>query len=393
MSVHGTFAKPTVDVAFRHMMSDPDIALSLINSLLPDLEVTEISRGPEDLPISPKRDAFMDFHARTKGNGSVIIEMQAKRHVMFDERSLLYAAYAYCHQFSDEVLGEGSWFEQIRPVYAVQLIDYDTNIVRGQGSSTKNYGLDQVFVDEVRSHPMKKDVFMKHYVMADVMNEWGSGQKITRGIHMIQIELPRVGAIRSLSPDEEGFMERSQKFTAQDWWYCVLKYANGFDVDELGASFDDRRGQFRHIHECVYNAFKKLRREKWGIDFDKVYEHEALDVDSYSTMIIANREDARDKGREEGKIMGREEGKIMGREEGEAIGKIMGQIEGLINVFMLPVGENLLPALLKTTEKHSIPAELIQAAWSGYAAKQEVPRNKTMKDFITLLGKAEVLKD
>jgi hypothetical protein len=39
--------------------------------------------------------AFMDFHANIKNERSVIIEMQANGHVMFDELSMFYASYTF----------------------------------------------------------------------------------------------------------------------------------------------------------------------------------------------------------------------------------------------------------------------------------------------------------
>ncbi|MDR1590719.1 MAG: Rpn family recombination-promoting nuclease/putative transposase, partial [Puniceicoccales bacterium] len=77
------FANPVVDAAFRHIMSNEEIAMSLINSVVPDFKdnpVTEIKKASDKIAVSSKRDAFMDFHATTDKKDKVIIEMQAKRH-------------------------------------------------------------------------------------------------------------------------------------------------------------------------------------------------------------------------------------------------------------------------------------------------------------------------
>ncbi|MDR2371574.1 MAG: Rpn family recombination-promoting nuclease/putative transposase, partial [Puniceicoccales bacterium] len=80
-----SYANPIVDVAFRHIMSNEKIAMSLINSVVPDFKdnpVTEIKKAFDNVSLSSKRDAFMDFHATTDKKDKVIIEMQAKRHAM-----------------------------------------------------------------------------------------------------------------------------------------------------------------------------------------------------------------------------------------------------------------------------------------------------------------------
>jgi hypothetical protein len=45
---HEVFANPIVDVAFRHIMSNEEIAMSLINSVVPDFQdnpVTKITKA------------------------------------------------------------------------------------------------------------------------------------------------------------------------------------------------------------------------------------------------------------------------------------------------------------------------------------------------------------
>ncbi|MDR0741010.1 MAG: Rpn family recombination-promoting nuclease/putative transposase, partial [Puniceicoccales bacterium] len=238
-----SYANPIVDVAFRHIMSNEEIAMSLINSVVPDFKdnpVTEIKKASDKIAISSKRDAFMDFHATTDKKDKVIIEMQAKRHAMFDERALYYAAYTYSHQLSEEVLKRHDWHESLRLVYAIQFLDYDTQRIRGIQPKEGEEDLDRPFIYEIQAHPMKQDEFMKHYVMTDQ----NSGQTIKRGIHLIQIELPRVTNIRALSPRQEDFVEKSKDFILSDWWYCVLKHAEEFDVTELGDEYGNRSDKF-----------------------------------------------------------------------------------------------------------------------------------------------------
>ncbi|MDR1366408.1 MAG: Rpn family recombination-promoting nuclease/putative transposase, partial [Puniceicoccales bacterium] len=239
----GKYASPIVDVAFRHIMSSEEIAMSLINSVVPDFRdnpVTEIKKAFDRVSLSSKKDAFMDFHATTDRKDKVIVEMQAKRHAMFDERALYYAAYTYSHQLSEEILKRHDWHENLRPVYAIQFLDYDTQRIRGIQSKEWEEDLDRPFIDEMQAHPMGRDEFMKHYIMTDE----NSGQAIRRGIHLIQIELPRATNIKALSPRGDSFIERSEDFSPSDWWYCILKHAEEFDVEGIDDEYECRRGNF-----------------------------------------------------------------------------------------------------------------------------------------------------
>jgi hypothetical protein len=108
MKIEDEFSKKTIDIAFRHMMSNNNVAISLINSFMSDFlegnRVTKIRRDPENVILYAGKDGCMDFHANMRNGGSVIIEMQANHHVIFDERSLFYASYTFSHQFMDEIL-------------------------------------------------------------------------------------------------------------------------------------------------------------------------------------------------------------------------------------------------------------------------------------------------
>jgi hypothetical protein len=68
------------------------------------------------------KNAFMNFHENMQNEWSIIIEMQAKGHVMFDEWSIFYASYTFSHQFMDEILRDKDWFKEIKLVYAIQLL-------------------------------------------------------------------------------------------------------------------------------------------------------------------------------------------------------------------------------------------------------------------------------
>jgi hypothetical protein len=380
---HEVFANPIVDVAFRHIMSNKKIAKSLINSIVPDFKnnpVTKITKAFDKVPLSPKKDAFMDFHAKTQGRNSVIIEMQARRHTMFDERALYYAAYTYSHQLSEEILPEPDWYKGLKPVYAIQFLDYDTQRIRGIQPREGEEDLDQLFLQEVKAHPMPEDAFMKYYVMVDQF----SSQKVKRGIHLIQIELPRVTRIRGLSPRQEDFVEKSEGFSLSDWWYCVLKHAEEFDIAGLGNEYEDRSGQFDRMPKPVYNAFKMLRREAWGSKLRDSYNREASEMGVYSTAIAVERAEGREEGREEG------------RQEGE----MKGQMKGFIEQFIL-LGK-LGPKSLQRIKRNQPDEDWIDAIWNERETEmaelesgeeeEEVPEGRTFDDFIAYLRAEGVIR-
>jgi hypothetical protein len=370
-----SYANPIVDVAFRHIMSNEEIAMSLINSVVPDFKdnpVTKITKAFDEVHLSPKRDAFMDFHAKTQRGDSVIIEMQAKRHAMFDERALYYAAYTYSHQLSEEILKRHDWHESLRLVYAIQFLDYDTQRIRGIQPREGEEDLDRPFIEEIQAHPMERDEFMKHYVMTDQ----NSGQTIKRGIHLIQIELPRVTNIKALSPRQDDFVERSEGFSLSDWWYCVLKHAEEFDVAELGDEYESRSDKFVYMPEPVYNAFRMLRRVDWGPDLQIAYDRDDLEIEKYSTAIAVEHQEGLQKGRQEGIV------------------------EGLIEQFIL-LGK-LWPKSLQRIKRNQPDEDWIDAIWNEREAEmaelesdeeeEEIPEGRTFNDFIAYLKAEGVIR-
>jgi hypothetical protein len=388
----GSYANPIVDVAFRHIMSNEEIAMSLINSVVPDFKdnpVTEIKKAFDRVSLSSKRDAFMDFHATTDKKDKVIIEMQAKRHAMFDERALYYAAYTYSHQLTEEILKRHDWHESLRLVYAIQFLDYDTQRIRGIQPRAGEEDLDRPFIEEIQAHPMERDEFMKHYVMTDQ----NSGQTIRRGMHLIQIELPRVTSIKALSPEQDDFMERSEGFSLSDWWYCVLKHAEEFDVVELGDKYGDRSNKFVYMPEPVYNAFRMLRREAWGPDLQIAYDRDDLEIEKYSTAIAVEHQE----GFQEGEMKGRQEGRQEGFQEGEMKGlqegRKEGEMKGMIGEF-IATGK-LGPKSLKRMRRNPLDGDWIRAIWNEREAEmaelgsgeeeEDVPEGRTFDDFTAYL--------
>ena len=116
------FADPTRNTAFKHLLSvsidehDPSIASSFLNAFVPDFQKNPIEELYEQLLALPvlarrsEKSTFMDFHVRTKSGDHIIIEMQVRRHVYFDERALFYAASVFSGQFSEKELEKPTWY-------------------------------------------------------------------------------------------------------------------------------------------------------------------------------------------------------------------------------------------------------------------------------------------
>jgi hypothetical protein len=279
---------------------------------------------------------------------------------------------------SEEILPEPDWYKGLKPVYAIQFLDYDTQRIRGIQARKGEKDLDQLFLQEVKAHPMPEDAFMKYYVMVDQF----SSQKVKRGIHLIQIELPRVTRIRGLSPRQEDFVERSEEFSLSDWWYCVLKHAEEFDVTEFGDEYGDKSNKLVHMPKPVYNAFKMLRREAWGSELRDSYNREASEMGVYSTAIAVEHQEGLQKGREEG------------RKEGIMLG-------GFIEQFILL--RKLGPKSLQRIKRNQPDEEWIRAVWnkreaemaeleSGEEEEEEVLAGRTFDDFIAYLRAEGVIR-
>ena len=135
------YAIATTDTAFKHMLSvddgDKDIMRSFLQAFVPSFQsnpITTIESCPVAIPTlreKGEKQTFMDLHVRTQNGTHYIIEMQAKRHIMFDERALYYACATYAHQLSTTLLKEEHWYHDLKPTIAIQVLDYDSNRAQG----------------------------------------------------------------------------------------------------------------------------------------------------------------------------------------------------------------------------------------------------------------------
>jgi predicted transposase/invertase (TIGR01784 family) len=215
------------------------------------------------------RQTFMDYHVISDTGNHFIVEMQSKRHVMFDERALFYSCSTYSSQLSERVLNGPDWYSQLKPVIALQVLDYDSQRVRG----IKSHVPDDL-VARVKSNPMMDGQYVKHYVLTDET----SGQKI-KHLQLIQVELPRAKATHPYPPNDD--------CSERDWWLSLLCHSNRFTVDMV---------QNERVPEAIQMALDRLLLSKWSPELQEEYKIELFDRDAYASVLAAERAEGEDVG-------------------------------------------------------------------------------------------------
>lgn len=223
------FAVATTDVAFKQMLSlkinnDKSVMLSFLNSFVPNFENDPVNDVTEEMsttiPASKRKASvkktFMDLHVATRSGEHYIIEMQALRHKNFDERAMYYAS-----QLNEKELQETKWYSLLRPTIAIQVLDYDTNKIRGKLPGTKEDEDSKKTLQQVRQYPLAEGQYTKNFMMTCQ----NSGQKID-SLRMLQIELPLSNAV----------FPPQASFTEKQWWLSVLRFSEKCthkQIDEL----------------------------------------------------------------------------------------------------------------------------------------------------------------
>ena len=167
----GEYADPTTDTGFKHLLSpaieeNKEIIKSFLNTFVPAFahdavkDVREASIAVPPLAKEKTRQTFMDMHVISQSGCHYVIEMQAHRHINFDERVLYYGASTYSQQLSETELQDPMWYRNLKPTIAIQVLGYDTN--RSLGIKDK---ISDSLVERARSNPLPEGQFMKHYLM------------------------------------------------------------------------------------------------------------------------------------------------------------------------------------------------------------------------------------
>jgi hypothetical protein len=314
------YAIPTTDSGFKQMLAidleegTPKIALSFLNSFIPQFQknpITKIRNMPVATPplkrFKGERQSFMDFHVMSDAGKHFIVEMQSKRHVMFDERALFYACSTYSHQLTGDVLKGEGWYSELKPVISLQILDYDSQKVRGITTHVADH-----LVQRVHDHPLKEGEYAKHYILTDEI----SGQKIDH-LQLIQIELPRARATHSFPPVGD--------CNERDWWLTFLCHSTLFTAEGV---------RDLQIPEAIRLALDRLLLDKWTPAMKTEYASDLINRELYATVLAAERAEGEQigmaKGIETGTAAGTAAGMATGIETGTAAGMARGIETGMV---------------------------------------------------------------
>lgn len=282
-----TYASATTDTGFKHLLCGENqmLIVSLLNELVPWFhknKIVSVVQSSIAVPIlkstDGERQQLMDLKVKTDKGHLVIVEMQARRHENFDERVLFYAASTYARQLTALQYASHTWYNELQPVVAVQIVDYDSNKIRGIKTEREDKMLNRV-----KNHPMKDKQFVKNYVLHDQE----SGQS-TDHIQLVQIELPRANAVHRLFPPEPGF-------TMQQWWLSVLSHATDYTEDTVSECST-------FMPEEIRAALQRLQLSEWGSEEVLEYKKDLLMADEFATVLLAERSEGVAEGVAEGRL-------------------------------------------------------------------------------------------
>ncbi|MDP3936124.1 MAG: PD-(D/E)XK nuclease family transposase, partial [Alphaproteobacteria bacterium] len=292
------FAVATTDISFKQLLdpsNDKEVIISFLNTFVPTFAnnpVKEVEPASIVIPSLPRegdddrkeKATFMDLHVKSKSGASYLVEMQARRHILFDERALFYLCNTYGRQLSEAEMRTKDWYRSLKPTIAVQVLDYDSNRIRG---IKDREGIEDTQVKRVREHPLPKGDYIKHYTMKD----GHSGQELDH-IQMVQVELPRY-ITRPLFPPQ-------RDFSPVEWWLSILRHSSEYTQ----AYIDTLAAEGMVIPGVVKKGFERLSYHKWNPDMQKEYRLQVEDREEFEAMYAVERSE----GLKEGMAKGRAEG-------------------------------------------------------------------------------------
>jgi predicted transposase/invertase (TIGR01784 family) len=272
----GPYAFALYDATFKHLMQDPEIALSFLRTMT-GRNIVSINPVSTAIPALKKKgytQRHMDFSCRCNDGRIFVAEVQLAKHNHWKERSVFYPAGAYINQ-----LKKGDAWGKLCPVMAVNLLGFETGMIQDPGDFEILFQL----VDS------KRNVILPF-------------------IEILNIELPRV----CLDDWPDGLLK--------GWFMLLLKSS---ELKEIPPYFD----------ATLRKAIEMLKWENWSDDMRKRYHNNKFNRDDYSIVIEETATKAKTEGREEG----REEGKVVGFTEGlKAIAKrMLGEKEPLDRISRL----------------------------------------------------------
>jgi len=229
-----------------------------------------------------------------------IIEMQSQRHIMFDERVLFYACGTFAQQLTEKELSDKKWYTNLKTVIALNVLDYDSNRVRG------------LTLSGTVDNPLKDGDFIKHYKLTDK----ASGQEIDH-LQLVQVELPRAVTI------DKPLFPPKVDFDIRDWWVSILKYTILYNSEMVEEWYN--KGA---MPEVIYMALRRLYLPDWNPRDRDAYKVGLVDRDAFALTL----EVSKAIGVKEGSKLGIKEEKVRiaraMKESGEAV-ETIAQFTGL----------------------------------------------------------------
>jgi hypothetical protein len=300
------YAIATTDTAFNHLLSidngNKDIMLSFLQAFVPSFgsdPIASIESYPVAIPVlkeKGEKQTFVDLHVRTQNGARYIIEMQAKRHIMFDERALYYACSAYANQLTKAHFQNGPWYKDLKPVIAIQVLDYDSNRVRGVNVSD----VSDTFIKRAEDSSLGQDQYIKHYKWTDCYS-----QKIIDFLQIIQVELPRGKTVINTNGKDYA------QFSAAEWWVELLCFSSEY-TDELIRKIKESGVR---IPEFFEKALSRLNIDVWAPKMQNEYAVDLIDRAAYATVLAVERMEGKAEGKAKAKAEAKAKGKLKERKK------------------------------------------------------------------------------
>ena len=281
----GPYACATYDASFKHVMEDDEVLSAFLRTFAPDRfksGIHHIDRRHTGaiprLTEAGHKQTFMDLHVTANDDHAYIIEMQVRRHVMFDERALFYWAHTFSSQVTSEQFKNPTWYFNLKPVIAIQVVDYDTS--RAKGITNKPDHVEDTLVARANANPLPEGQFLKEYEVRCKQ----SGQTIEH-FSMVQIELPRAEKQQKLFPPQKDFSETM-------WFLSVLRHADKYTkemVEQLEAQ--------QAVPDFIKRMLHRLTFDVWQPTLLREYKEGVGDRVVFATEYAVEREEGRKEGR------------------------------------------------------------------------------------------------
>jgi hypothetical protein len=234
------YARATTHVGFRVLMSNKDVAVSLVNAVVgaavPSFQPIANFEAVDQLLPFGGREIRPDFHGKADGDRHVVIDIQARFEDYVRRDALLDAACVFARgdfrrrdgDSADAPGGSGP-----RKVYAIQIFNYDL----------------RTLPPEVGPGP-------------DFPAPGGVSLHRIRGIYLIRIELSR---LRMTFPADR---EVTVVWSPLEWWLYLLSFSDRFTAGEI------ERFYGLGIPLGVPPGLQSLKRAAWTEEMHQEYWNE-----------------------------------------------------------------------------------------------------------------------